>query len=110
MFEGEIRMSAPVRHEFRLSVERSFEPIAAELLSERILALPRPARALVDFSLCQECHPFALAAFARRLADQATLEVEIRGLAKHHRTLLRYLGLPLAAESMDDGFAETIHP
>lgn len=103
-------MSAPGRFELRLSVERSFEIPAAEQLCERIVALPRPARALIDFSRCRDCHPFALAAFARSLAGEDDLEVEIRGLAKHHRTLLRYLGLPLAAESMDDELLETPHP
>lgn len=46
----------------------------------------------MDFSRVCHCHEFALAVLFTALATLHRSGVEMRGLSKHHLTLLRYLG------------------
>lgn len=77
--------------ELLLRMEGTFDVPAAWRVRDQVAKAPKSARVIVDFSRVPHCHEFALAVLFTALA---TLQrgVEMRGLSKHHLTLLRYLG------------------
>ena len=75
-----------------LRLEGTFDVPAAWRVRDEVARAPRLARVIVDFTHVTHCHEFALAVLFTALATLRRGGVEMRGLSKHHLTLLRYLG------------------
>lgn len=102
---GEGRATASNAALVSLEVGRVFDVPEAWLVRDSISRASPTARIVLDFRRTAELHDFALAVLVEALT---TLDrrVELRGLGKHHQSLLRLLGRPLAARVVADADVE----
>lgn len=83
-----------------LSVEvgRVFDVPEAWLIRDAIRRAPPEMRIALDFRRTAELHDFALAVLVETFTREKE-RIEVRGLGRHHRSLLRLLGGKPGAEA-----------
>lgn len=76
-----------------IQVGRVFDVPEAWLIRDTIARAPNTVRIALDFRRTAELHDFALAVLVETLAKEKE-RIELRGLGRHHQSLLRLLGRP----------------
>jgi len=75
-----------------ITVEGTFDAVAASALHQRIVGSRRLRRVVLDFSRARDVSDLGIAVLAHGLVDDR-VAVRLRGLSMHHERMLRYLGL-----------------
>lgn len=88
----------PATEKAQVSIEigRVFDVPEAWLARDQIQRTPAGTRVILDFHRTSELHDFALAVLIEALSH-ASRKVQIRGLGRHHRSLLKLLGRSVEA-------------
>lgn len=74
-----------------VEVGRVFDVPEAWLIRDTIARAPKATRIALDFRRTAELHDFALAVLVETFAKEQD-RIELRGLGRHHQSLLRLLG------------------
>jgi anti-anti-sigma regulatory factor len=83
--------------EIVISVEGTFDAVAAWQLRGRLGGIPSAERVVLDFTQVRDFADLGIAVVANGLAEAQLPRVEMRGLREHQHRLFRYFGVDVDA-------------